>query len=75
MPYGQARQVLNEMFRRWKGNLATMKQCNLLKRHGYETKDMTMAEAGKLIDILAKNNWRRPPDHESVGFGSGINQF
>jgi len=72
MPYGQARQVLNEMFRRWKGKLATIKQCNLLKKHGYETKDMSMADATKLIDVLAKNNWHRP---DAPGFGVGVNPF
>lgn len=75
MPFAQARQVLNEMFRRWNGKLATLKQCATLQKHGYETRNLTMQEASKLIDALAKNNWRRPPEHESVGFGTGINQF
>lgn len=60
MPYAQVRQVMNEMFRRFDKKLATLKQCNLLQRHGYETKDLSMVDAGKLIDALAKNNWRRP---------------
>lgn len=60
MPYGQARQILNEQFRRWKNNLCTMKQASVLKRFGYETKDLTKVEASKLLDTLARNNWRKP---------------
>jgi superfamily II DNA or RNA helicase len=75
MPVAQARQVLNEMFRRFNNNLATIKQCKLLNKHGYETKNLTMKDASALIDALAKNNWKRPADHASVGFGTGINQF
>ncbi|MDD2707541.1 MAG: DEAD/DEAH box helicase [Verrucomicrobiae bacterium] len=59
MPYGQAKQVLNELFRRWNSNLATLKQCSLLKKYGYETKNLTMQEASALIDGLAQNGWRR----------------
>lgn len=75
MPYAQARQVLNEMFRRWHGKLATLKQCATLQKHGYVTKNMTMDQASKLISALAANNWRRPADHSSVGFGTGISQL
>ncbi|HUE83338.1 MAG TPA: DEAD/DEAH box helicase family protein [Pyrinomonadaceae bacterium] len=66
MPYGQAKQLLTEMFRRWNGNLATLKQCNLLKRYGYETKNLTMQDASKLIDTLAKNNWCRPEEEQAA---------
>lgn len=75
MPYGQAQQVINEFFRRWDAGLATVKQCALLQRHGYDTKNITKERASELIDGLAKNNWRRPADDRSVGFGIGINQF
>lgn len=61
-PYAQARQLLNEQFRRWREKLATVKQCSLLQKHGYETKDLKMDEASRLIDALAKNHWRRPAD-------------
>lgn len=61
MPYKEAKAVLNEMFRRWKSQLATFKQCALLKKHGYENvREMTMSEASAKIDALAKNGWRRP---------------
>jgi len=59
MPYHQARQILNEQFRRWNEGLCTMKQGALLKKHGYETRDLKMEDASKLIDALAKNGWRR----------------
>ena len=60
MEYGQAKAVLNELFRRWSGKLATIRQCALLKKHGYDTKEMTMKEASAKIDALAKNRWQRP---------------
>jgi hypothetical protein len=59
MNYGQARQILNEQFRRWKNKLCTLKQANVLKRYGYETKDMTMKDASALLDQLSKNGWRK----------------
>jgi len=59
MPYAHARQILNEQFRRWKNKLCTMKQANVLKKFGYETKDMSMKDASVLLDQLAKNNWRK----------------
>lgn len=61
-PYRMGIQLLNEQFRRWKNNLCTAKQAALLKKHGYETKDMSMTTASKIIDALARNGWRRPMD-------------
>lgn len=58
--YHQSKQILNEQFRRWNNKLATFKQCKLLKKHGYETKDLPMKKASELIDALAKNGWRKP---------------
>lgn len=63
MPYVQARQILNTMFYRWKNNLASMKQCAVLKRYGYNTSDMTRSEASSLLDQLSKNNWRALATH------------
>lgn len=60
MPYAQAKALLNEVFRRWNNKLCTFKQAKLLKKHGYDTKAMTMSEATSRIDALAKNNWKRP---------------
>lgn len=75
MPYAQVRQIMNEMFRRFDKKLATLKQVALLRRHGYQANNMTMADASKVIDSLAKNNWRRPPEVKSTGFGQGVNPF
>lgn len=58
IPYAQAKALIDELFRRWQNKLATLKQCNTLKRYGYETKNMSLAEASGLLDRLAKNNWR-----------------
>lgn len=38
-------------------------QMSVLKRAGY-TGAYTMKEASKMIDALAKNNWKRPPESE-----------
>lgn len=59
MPYAHARQILNEQFRRWKNKLCTLKQANVLKKFGYQTKEMLMKDASKLLDDLAKNGWRK----------------
>lgn len=75
IPYSQARQLCGEQIRRWEHKLCTVKQAACLAKHGYDTKDMSFAEANKLMDILARNNWRRPAEHGSKGFGTGVNQF
>jgi len=62
MPYAEAKAILNEMFRRWNNKLATFKQCKMLKKFGYSIENVTMAEATKIIDRIAANNWQRPPD-------------
>lgn len=62
--YAQGRQVLNELFRRWNGNLATMKQCKVVKKHFPEldVKTLTAKEATRLIGQLAANGWKRPQE-------------
>jgi superfamily II DNA or RNA helicase len=57
--HAQARQLCNELFRRWDGNLATFKQVRLLAKHGIDAASMSMADASAAIDALAKNGWRR----------------
>jgi superfamily II DNA or RNA helicase len=65
MPYSQGKQLVDQIFGRWGGKLATFKQCSLLKKHYPEinVKNLSMKEAGGMIDALAKNGWRRvtPP--------------
>lgn len=60
LPYAQGRQVLNTMFDRWKKKLCTLKQADLLTKHGIECKDMTMDRASKIITAIANNGWKRP---------------
>jgi superfamily II DNA/RNA helicase len=74
MPYAQAKQVLNQLFYRWSAKLATLKQCNTVKRFYPETDvaKLTMTEATKMIDAVAQNGWKRPAAPvavtEDVGF-------
>jgi hypothetical protein len=60
MPFGQARQLLNEIFRRWDGKLCSYKQAAWLSKHGYDAKNTTIEQASKIMDSWAKNGWRRP---------------
>jgi len=60
LSYTQGRQVINSLFYRWENKLASYKQCATLSRFGYDTKNLTRAEASQLLDGLAKNHWRRP---------------
>lgn len=60
LSYANARQILNEQFRRWKKKLCTLKQARVLKKFGYETKELLMKDASMLLDQLAKNHWRKP---------------
>lgn len=61
MPYSQAKQLLNEMFRRWDQKLCSFKQSKWLKSHGYAT-DMPREKASAIMDAWAKNGWRRPQE-------------
>lgn len=75
LPFAQSRQILNELHKRRNSGLCSLKQAKCLMGFGYETKNMSFEEANKLITALKANNWRRPAEHKSVGFGSGVNQF
>lgn len=57
MPYGQAKQLLNEMFRRWDTGLASFGQTKVLKRNGFDA-PMRREEAVKAIDRIAvRQGW------------------
>jgi superfamily II DNA or RNA helicase len=59
MPYGQAKQLLDEMFRRWDKNLATFGQAKVLKKNGLVA-PMRKEEAKKAIDRIAeRQGWRK----------------
>jgi superfamily II DNA or RNA helicase len=59
MPYREAKQILNELFRRWEAGLCTFKQAKILRKRGLPT-DVTREEATKMIDaIAAREGWER----------------
>jgi superfamily II DNA or RNA helicase len=55
-----ARAFIREMFRRWERKLCTFKQAALLKKYGFETRELTLAEAKRWIDRIAANRWKLP---------------
>ena len=59
MPYAQAKQVLNEIFRRWDGGLCSYKQAALLKKYGVDGKNLSREQAKAQIDAIAANGWKR----------------
>lgn len=59
MPYHQAKQVIDTLFFRWSRNLCTLGQAKVLKRFGYDTKEMSRADASVLLGKLSANGWRR----------------
>jgi len=65
MPYGQANQVLKELFRRWNNKLCSLKQSNWLLKKGYDPKNMSMKEASHIMDAWAKNGWKKPSTIQS----------
>jgi len=59
MPYGQARQLLNELFRRWDGGLCSFGQAKILRKRGLPT-DCTREQAKAYIDEIAKREGWKP---------------
>jgi superfamily II DNA or RNA helicase len=59
LPYHEAKQILDEMFRRFHGGLSTFGQTKVLKRAGYVA-PMRREEASKAIDRVAqREGWAR----------------
>ena len=59
LPYVQAKQVLDEMFRRWGNGLATFGQAKVLKKNGIHV-PLRREEASRMIDrIASQQNWKR----------------
>ena len=59
MPYAQAKQLLNELFRRWDGGLCTFGQAKLLRKRGLPT-NVTRDEAAATINaIAAREGWQK----------------
>lgn len=58
-PYGEMKQILNELFRRWNSGDCTFGQMKILKERGLPT-NITKAEATKIIDGIAiKEGWKK----------------
>lgn len=57
----QAKQLLNEQFRRWQNDLCSLKQSVLLSKHGYNGAHTKRQDAKRIIDALAKNRWKNLP--------------
>ncbi len=59
MPHGQARQILNELFRRWDAGMCSFGQAKILRKRGLPT-DVTREAAGQMIDEIAKKErWKQ----------------
>lgn len=59
LPYSQAKQLLNELFRRWDCGLCTFGQAKILRKRGLPT-NVTREEAARQIDqIAAREGWKK----------------
>lgn len=59
MPYSQAKQLLNELFRRWDTGMCTFGQAKILRKRGLPT-IVTRDEAARMIDDIAKREgWKK----------------
>ena len=56
--FSQAGQLIGEQKRRWDAGLCSAKQAKRLRQYGYPT-DMKFEDAKKVMDALAKNNWKK----------------
>jgi superfamily II DNA or RNA helicase len=58
MSYAEGRRLISELFSRWDGDMCSYKQASVLARAGLPT-GVSREAASKLIDVLAKNRWRK----------------
>ena len=59
LPYGQARQILNELFRRWDAGMCSYNQAKILRKRGLSS-DVTRGDATRMIDEIAeKEGWKQ----------------
>ena len=56
---GYASAIMGRLVDRSKRNLATVKQINCLRKHGYDPIDWTFEQASKKISALAAVGWKR----------------
>lgn len=61
MPYSQQKQLLVAIFDRRNNKMATLKQCQLLRKRGVDTATMTFEQATeKLNEVAQKEGWSKP---------------
>jgi hypothetical protein len=59
LPYGQAKQLLNEMFHRWDTGMCSYKQSALLRKRGLPC-NVTKEEASRVLDeIASREGWKK----------------
>jgi superfamily II DNA or RNA helicase len=63
--FWEAHLLIDAMIKRRKENKCTYSQAKTLQKHGYSGNE-TFDEASKLIDAIAKNGWKRPPDKPDI---------
>lgn len=61
MPYAQAKQILNEQFRRWNLKLASLAQLKVLRRYGYNDPNIPFKTASEIMNRLSANRWKPLP--------------
>lgn len=60
LSYGQQKQLLIALFARMDKKLATIKQCQLLRKRGIDTHGLTFEQASQRItEIAAREGWKR----------------
>lgn len=57
--YSAGRQLIKEIGKRIDAKLCSVGQMKILKKHGIDT-GVKFEHAGRIIDAIAKNGWRRP---------------
>lgn len=61
---GYASVIMDRLISRSKNDLATVKQINCLRKHGYDPIDWTFEQASKKISALAAVGWKRWKLHD-----------
>jgi superfamily II DNA or RNA helicase len=59
LSYGEAGQLVKEVFRRWENKLCTFKQAKWLKDKGYDS-NVSFEQASATMSAWAENGWKRP---------------
>lgn len=59
LDYAKAKQLVGVIIGRWTNHQCSIGQAKILKKYGYDV-NMSFADAGKTIDAIAKNGWKKP---------------